>query len=68
MGDDTNAAKTQKKSWWKGLKHEFQKIVWPDRKSLMKQTTVVVTISIALGLLISVIDLIIKYGVKFLIG
>ena len=30
--------KKQKKSWFKGLKAEFSKIIWPDQKSLTKET------------------------------
>jgi preprotein translocase subunit SecE len=59
--------KAPKKSWFKGLKSEFKKIVWPDRKSLVKQTTAVVSISIVLGLIITFLDYIVKYGIDFLI-
>jgi preprotein translocase subunit SecE len=67
MGENANAEKAPKKSWFKGLKLEFNKIIWPDQKSLAKQTTAVVAISIILGLIISAIDVIIKYGVDFLV-
>ena len=53
MGENT---KTQKKSWFKGLKAEFRKIVWPDKNTLAKQTTAVVAVSVVLGALISVVD------------
>ena len=33
--------KKQKKSWFKGLKAEFSKIIWPDQKSLTKETIAV---------------------------
>ena len=49
-------AKDQKKSWFHGLKAEFRKIVWTDRETLMKQTAVVIVISVLLGALISVMD------------
>ena len=52
MGENT---KTQKKSWFKGLKAEFKKIVWPDKNTLAKQTTAVVAVSVVLGALISVV-------------
>ena len=48
--------KTQKKSWFKGLQAEFKKIIWPDKKTLAKQTTAVVAVSVVLGALIAVID------------
>ena len=59
--------KTQKKSWFKGLKAEFKKIVWPDKNTLAKQTTAVVAVSVILGALIAVIDVILRYGIDLLI-
>ena len=59
--------KTQKKSWFKGLKTEFRKIVWPDKNTLAKQTTAVVAVSVILGALIAVIDVILRYGIDLLI-
>ena len=59
--------KTQKKSWFKGLKAEFNKIVWPDKNTLAKQTTAVVAVSVILGALIAVIDVILRYGIDLLI-
>lgn len=59
--------KTQKKSWFKGLKAEFKKVIWPDKKTLGRQTTAVVAVSIALGALISVIDAILEYGINLLV-
>lgn len=67
MGENANAEKAPKKNWYKGLKVEFNKIAWPEQKSLAKQTTAVVAISIILGLIISVLDTIIKFGVDFLV-
>ncbi len=59
--------KAQKKSWFKGLNTEFKKVVWPDKNTLVKQTTAVVSVSILLGALITVIDAILKYGIDFLV-
>ena len=42
MGETT---KTQKTSWFKGMKAEFKKIIRPDQKSLTKQTIAVVSVS-----------------------
>ena len=58
--------KTKKKrisEWWDGIKTEFGKIVWADRKTVGRQTTAVVIISIILGLLVVFFDMIIQYGV-----
>lgn len=64
MGENT---KTQKKSWFKRLKTEFRKIVWPDKNTLAKQTTAVVAVSVVLGALISVVDALLRYGIDFLV-
>lgn len=67
MGETASKEKAPKKSFFKGLKTEFNKIVWPDKETVGKQTVAVLTASIALGLLIAVIDLIIKFGLSFII-
>ena len=59
--------KTQKKSWFKGLQAEFKKIIWPDKKTLAKQTTAVVTVSVVLGAVIAVSYAILKYGIDLLV-
>ena len=59
--------KAHKTSWFKGLKAEFKKIVWPDKKTLAKQTTAVVSVSVLLGALIAVIDAVMKYGIDLLV-
>ena len=59
--------KTQKKSWFKGLQAEFKKIIWPDKKTLAKQTTAVVAVSVILGALIAVIDAILQFGLELLV-
>ena len=60
-------AKTQKKSWFKGLQAEFKKVIWPDKKTLARQTTAVVAVSVVLGALIAVVDVILRYGIDFLV-
>ena len=60
--------KTPKTSWFYGLKQEFKKISWTDRKSVVKQTVAVVSVSVVVGLIIAVLDWMIQYGVDFLLG
>ena len=64
---DKSAGKGQKKSWFQGLQSEFRKIVWTDRNTLIKQTIVVVVITIILGVLISIMDAGILEGINLLI-
>lgn len=67
MGEAKAGGKAPKKSWFKGLKAEFKKIIWPDKKSVAKQTTAVVIISVILGALIKLIDMIIQLGLDFIV-
>lgn len=67
MGEN-NTEKAPKTSWFAGLKAEFGKIIWPDKKSLTRQTIAVVAVSVILGLIISILDIIIKYGVDVLVN
>ncbi|MBO5336108.1 MAG: preprotein translocase subunit SecE [Lachnospiraceae bacterium] len=64
MGD--SAEKKARPSFFKGVKSEFKKISWPDRQSTVKQSVVVVAISVVVGVLIAVLDYVIQYGVNFL--
>ena len=68
MAKTDKAEKSSAKSWFDGLKAEFKKIIWPDRKSLVKQTGAVVAVSIVLGMIIALLDFIFKYGVDILVN
>jgi preprotein translocase subunit SecE len=60
--------KSLKKNWFDGLKAEFKKIIWPDQKSLVRQTGAVVAVSIVLGMIIAILDFIFQYGVDILVN
>lgn len=67
MGDSEKTTgqkskKKTKKSFFHGLKAEFKKIIWPEKDALMKETSAVLIVTIVLGVIISIIDLIIKTG------
>ena len=80
MGDSENTvavssakkekAKTgssSKPSFFDGVKTEFKKIIWPDKPTLIKQTTAVVIVSVIVGAIIAVIDRAVLYGVDMLV-
>ncbi len=67
MGETASKEKAPKKSFVKGLKTEYSKIIWPDQKTVGKQTVAVLASSIALGLIIALLDLIIKFGLSFIL-
>ena len=73
---DNNTGKTAKKNgqsigdkigaWWKGLKAEYNKIIWDSKESVTKQTTAVVIISVILGIIIAIVDWVLKNGIDFI--
>ncbi len=66
MGETEN--KAPKESFFTGLSAEFKKIIWPDKKSLARQTTAVVAVSVVMGLVIALLDQLVQYGVDILVG
>ena len=67
MGQTENVEKTPKTSWFEGVKAEFRKIIWPDQKSVVRQTIAVIVTSVIVCLIIALLDWAIQYGVNFLV-
>ncbi len=66
MADSDKKEKASKPSFFKGLKAEYKKIIWPDKNGVLKQSVAVVCISVVLGAIIAILDFFIGYGVDFL--
>lgn len=56
------------KTWWTGLKSEFSKIIWLNRKTVIKQTVIVLVVTIIVGVLITVIDFYSQLGLKQIVS
>ena len=56
----------EKPAFFKGVKAEYNKIIWPKKEDLIKQTIAVITVSLILGLLIVSMDWIIRNALEFL--
>ena len=56
--EKTNKAK--KTSWFKELKAEFNRIIWPTKERIAKETAVVV--------ICAILDVGIQYGIQALVG
>lgn len=69
MANSAESKKTKavKQSWFHGLKTEFKKIVWPDKKSLVKQTIAVLLIALFAGGAVSGLDYVIQFIIKLLV-
>lgn len=50
--------------FFKGVRTEFRKIIWPDRDALIKQLIAVVVVTVIAGTIIAVMD----YGFQNLIN
>ena len=56
--------KEQKQSFWEGVTAEFKKISWPERPDLIKQSIAVLCTSVVVGVIIAIIDTVVKYGIN----
>ena len=61
------ATASKKKSRLQGLKAEFRRIIWPDKETITKETTAVVVSTVILGIIIALLDLLIKTGLDKII-
>ena len=67
MGETEKLEKAPKKSWFKGLKSEFKKIVWPDKETLVKESAAVIVITVVLGFVIALVDMAVNSGVDLIL-
>jgi preprotein translocase subunit SecE len=62
MAKDTSEKKSEKKDqgklakWFKDLKIEFKKVVWPTKKTVVNNTSVVVSVIVASAILVGLLD------------
>lgn len=59
--------KTPKVSFIKGLKAEYRKIIFPKPQDVVKESIATIVVSIIIGALIAVLDLIMKTGLGFIL-
>ena len=63
MSDKTK----QKTGFFKGVKTEFKKITWPTRNQLVKETIAVSVVTLLLGAIIKLVDMVMQTGIAILI-
>jgi preprotein translocase subunit SecE len=63
MAKDTSSEKKSEKKeggkirkWFKDLKIEFKKVVWPTKKTVLTNTSVVLSVIVAAAILVGLID------------
>jgi len=57
MSAQTSTGKGKIRTYFKGVRAEMRKVMWPSRKELINYTGVVILISIIVGLVVWVLDL-----------
>lgn len=75
MGEITEKTEKEKapkqkgrlETWWKGLKSEFKKIVWPSKDRIVKESAVAIVVSIILSVVIALVDMAIEAGLHIFI-
>ena len=60
-------APARKTGFFKSVKGEFKKVIWPNKATVAKETGAVVFFGVALGVLIAIIDAIVKFGLGLII-
>lgn len=56
------------KEFFKEIKSDWKKIVWSDRKTLVKETVAVIGFCVVICILIMGVDTLTQYGVNFVTG
>ena len=55
--------------FFKEVKSEMKKVVWPSRKQLVNNTLIVIAVVVLIGVVIAIFDAIFQFGIlKFLLG
>jgi len=49
-------ANAKKVGFFKGVRSEFKKVIWPNRKTVAKNTYVVILVTLIIGVTIALID------------
>lgn len=53
-------------TWFKGLKAEYSKIIWESKDDVTKESIAVVIITVILGVIIAIVDWLLKNGIDFI--
>lgn len=62
----SSTKKENKPSFFEGVKAEWGKITWPAKEQLTKQSIAVIVTTIVVGIVITVLDFGLQYGVSLL--
>lgn len=67
MATPTNVKKSKMSTYFKGVKAEMKKVVWPSKKELVNYTVVVIAISALIAFIVWILDILINGALSFII-
>ncbi|MCK9445041.1 MAG: preprotein translocase subunit SecE [Tissierellaceae bacterium] len=67
MAAPTGTKKGSMSTYFKGVKSEMKKVIWPNKKELINYTGVVILISGLVAFIVWILDLLIHGGLGFII-
>ncbi len=59
-------SKEKKTGFFDTVSAEWKKIVWPSKDSVLRQSVAVTAVAVVVGILITVFDFLIQYGINFI--
>lgn len=65
---EVNKAKKDRGKWFREMRSELKKVVWPDGKTTAKNTGTVILCSLGVGVFIWVFDAVVVLAVNTLVG
>ena len=65
---EVNKAKKDRGKWFREMRSELKKVVWPDGKTTAKNTGTVILCSLGVGVFIWVFDTVAVLAVNTLVG
>ena len=66
MATQAKSSKSKLGIYFKGVKSELKKVVWPDKKKLINYTGVVILLSTIISLVVYVLDIVIHRALGFI--
>lgn len=67
MTAPTGTKKSKMSTYFKGVKSEMKKVIWPSKKELINYTGVVIAISGLVAFIVWILDLVINTGLSLII-
>ncbi|MBQ7039593.1 MAG: preprotein translocase subunit SecE [Clostridia bacterium] len=62
MAENTVKKTGKVKEFFKGVKSEFKKIVWPNFRTVRNNTAVVIAVTLVIGIVVYLLDLLFTKG------